>query len=175
VNPVSVLYLDLDGTVRWGKDELGRFGRGPEDVRVFTEVPELLAGYKRLGWRIAAVSNQGGIALGHLTLEECAAAMLETNVQCGKLFDKMSWCSHHPDAQDPLMATCWCRKPRAGLVIEAAHALHAQFKSEMYPPHIALMVGDRPEDKGCADAAAVPFLSAAEWRKGSHLARLMDA
>jgi hypothetical protein len=29
---VRVLYLDLDGTVRKGSDELGRFVNGPEDV-----------------------------------------------------------------------------------------------------------------------------------------------
>jgi D-glycero-D-manno-heptose 1,7-bisphosphate phosphatase len=35
---VPVLYLDLDGTVRQGKDDtLGRFVNGPEDVVVFPE------------------------------------------------------------------------------------------------------------------------------------------
>jgi hypothetical protein len=27
---VPVLYCDIDGTIRWGKDELGRFVNGPE-------------------------------------------------------------------------------------------------------------------------------------------------
>lgn len=31
-----VLYLDLDGTVRHGFDELGRFVNKPEDVTVFS-------------------------------------------------------------------------------------------------------------------------------------------
>jgi hypothetical protein len=37
---VPVLYLDLDGTVRKGKDELGRFVNGPDDVELFPEVPD---------------------------------------------------------------------------------------------------------------------------------------
>lgn len=166
---VPVLFLDLDGTVRWGKDELGHFGKGPEDVHVFDEVPDLLRRYKMLGWRIAAVSNQGGIALGHLTRDECAAAMMETHAQCGGLFDEMAWCSHHPDAKDPEMAVCWCRKPRAGLIIECAKSMVERHPTEMYPPHLGLMVGDRPEDKGAAENAGLGFMSASEWREGKHL------
>jgi D-glycero-D-manno-heptose 1,7-bisphosphate phosphatase len=40
--PTPVLYLDLDGTVRKGYDELGRFVNTKEDVEVFPEVPAIL-------------------------------------------------------------------------------------------------------------------------------------
>lgn len=162
-----VLYLDLDGTVRWGKDELGRFVNGAGDVRVFDEVPALLARYRDLGWRIVAVSNQGGVALGHVSRDDCAAAMVETYQQCGGLFDRIAWCVHHPDASDPEMAVCWCRKPRPGLVIEAAIAL-AEYKGEIYPPHLGLFVGDRPEDADCAKNAGLRFMAADVWRSGKH-------
>lgn len=165
---VPVLYCDLDGTIRWGKDQLGRFVTSAADVKVFPEVPDLLEAYKDLGWRIIAVSNQGGIALGHMDMPTCAAAMLETQRQCRNRFDKIAWCSHHPAADEPEMAVCWCRKPKAGLVIEAAldlsHTTH-----EIYPPHLGLLVGDQPEDEGCAEAAGLQFLDAAEWRSGIHL------
>lgn len=171
---VPVLYLDLDGTVRWGKDELGHFGRSVEDVRVFPEVPPLLARYKEFGWRIVAVSNQGGIALGHLTNDECAAMMMETQKQSGNSFDKIMWCQHHPDAKDSEMAVCWCRKPRPGLIILAAYALSAQY-NEIYPPHLGLMVGDRlEEDKGAAENAGLPFMNAVAWRSGAHLQTLAN-
>src|SRR4051812_12065367 len=111
---VPILYLDIDGTVRWGKDELGRFVNEPKDVVIFDGVRELLWGYKKLGWRIVGVSNQGGIALGHMTMETCAKTMVETQELTGNAFDKIAWCSHHPDAKDPEMAICWCRKPRPG-------------------------------------------------------------
>lgn len=158
-----VLYVDLDGTVRKGFDELGHFVNCVADVAVFPEAATLLAAYKKAGWRIAAVSNQGGIALGHLSQAECAAIMFETNKQCGGVFDKIAWCSHHPNATDPEMARCWCRKPRAGLIWECASSL-AQKHDEYYPPHLALMVGDRPEDEGCAQAADVDFMRAQDWR-----------
>jgi histidinol-phosphate phosphatase family protein len=161
---VSVLYLDLDGTVRKGFDELGRFVNSWKDVEVFPEVPQLMKSYKDKGWRIVAISNQGGISLGHMSMETCAKAMLETQKQCFNLFDKMLWCMHHPEAKDPEFAICWCRKPRAGLVVEAAILLGKQFP-EYYPPHLALFVGDRPEDKGCAEAANIKFMDSKEWRK----------
>ena len=164
-----VLYLDIDGTVRWGKDELGRFVNTAADVRVFDEVPQLLARYKALGWRIVGVSNQGGIALGIMSMKDCVEAMAETQRQCGEAFDKIAWCSHHPNADDPEMAACWCRKPRAGLVIESALALAERHRGEIYPPHLGLFVGDRPEDAACATNAGLPFMAADVWRTGKHL------
>lgn len=167
-NMVPVLYCDLDGTIRHGKDELGRFVNGPEDVHIFPEVPVLLARYKALGWRIVGISNQGGIALGYMDVDTCDRAMIETQKQSGDVFDKIVFCSHHPDASDPEMAVCWCRKPRPGLVIESALSMHAK-TGEIYPPHLGLFVGDRPEDLECAKNANLRFMRADIWRSGKHI------
>ncbi|HXQ37440.1 MAG TPA: hypothetical protein VN843_25745 [Anaerolineales bacterium] len=171
---VPVLYCDIDGTIRWGKDELGHFVNSVEDVRIFDGVPELLKGYKELGWRVVGVSNQGGIALDLITSDENLQMMMRTHILCGEAFDRLLWCSHHPNAVDPEMAVCWCRKPKAGLVIEAALSLNEQH-DELYPPHLGLFVGDRPEDEGCAENAGLLFMPAAEWREGYHLQSLRDA
>lgn len=160
---VALLVVDLDGTVRKGLDELGRFVNGPEDVEVFPEAVDLLREWKARGGRIIAVSNQGGIALGHCTFENVAAAMLETHRQCGDLFDKIAWCQHHPDAKDPEYARCWCRKPAPGLVIESALDL-AHKTGEIYPPHMGLFVGDRAEDAQCAAIIHFDFKWAKDWR-----------
>jgi D-glycero-D-manno-heptose 1,7-bisphosphate phosphatase len=160
-----VLYVDLDGTVRYGFDELGRFVNGPEDVRVFDGVPAILRAYRAAGWRVVAVSNQGGVALGHISKQACAEAMKETYRQCDAQFDKMAFCMHHPDAKDPEYAVCWCRKPRAGLLVETAIGMAREHR-EYYPPHLSVFVGDRPEDKGCAEAANIPFMDAKDWRGG---------
>jgi D-glycero-D-manno-heptose 1,7-bisphosphate phosphatase len=172
---VPVLYTDIDGTIRWGKDELGRFVNTAEDVRVFDGVADLLWRYKKLGWRIVGVSNQGGIALGHMDMKTCVAAMWETNTQTRCAFDKIAWCSHHPAARDPEMAVCWCRKPRPGLVIETALALAERHRGEIYPPHLGLFVGDRPEDAECAENAGLRFMAADVWRSGKHLEEAPDA
>lgn len=170
---VPVLYLDIDGTVRKGKDELGRFVNTAEDVQVFDEVPELLYKYKELGYRIVGISNQGGIALGYMSMETCARAMLETQKQSGLAFDKIAWCAHHPDASDPEMARCWCRKPKPGLIIESALSL-AELHGEIYPPHMGLFVGDMDSDRLCAENAGLNFMNAAEWREGKHLKEMFS-
>jgi D-glycero-D-manno-heptose 1,7-bisphosphate phosphatase len=163
MNATPILYLDLDGTVRKGYNELGRFVNTVADVEVFPEVPSILRQYKNAGWRIVAVTNQGGVALGHIPMGEMGKIMVETHKQCDGLFDKMMMCVHHPDSTDPEFAVCWCRKPRIGLVIEAAIDLSRKH-DEFYPPHLALFVGDRPEDRGCAEGANISFMDAQEWR-----------
>jgi D-glycero-D-manno-heptose 1,7-bisphosphate phosphatase len=162
---VPVLYLDLDGTVRQGKDDaLGRFVNGPEDVVVFPEAVEMMRRWKKGGGRIIAVSNQGGIALGIVKAADVIAAMKETHRQADELFDRVMWCSHHPNADHPEMARCWCRKPAPGLIIEAAIDLAGKHH-EYYPPYMGLMVGDRAEDEECARLAGLDFVWAADWRK----------
>ena len=167
-----VLYLDLDGTVRMGYDELGKFVNGPEDVHVFLGVPELLRRYKDLGWRIIGISNQGGIAKGLMSMEDCKAAMIETQRQTGGMFDKIAWCIHHPDAAEPEMAVCWCRKPRIGLIIESAYDLEKN-TGENYPPHLGLFVGDMDSDKQTAENAGLAFMWAKDWRTGKHLDEIL--
>lgn len=162
---MPVLYLDLDGTVRQGKDDaLGRFVNGPTDVVVFPEAVALMKRWKheRQG-RIIGVSNQGGVALGIVSMTDVTAAIVETQRQTGGLFDKIHYCTHHPNADDPEMAHCWCRKPSPGGLVEAALSLSA-FYGEIYPPHMGLFVGDRTEDYDCAALAGLPFMWAADWR-----------
>jgi hypothetical protein len=75
-----------------------------------------------------ARSERGLVARGQVE-----AAMVETQRQTGGLFDLLFACPHHPQAKDPAMARCWCRKPSAGAVAQAAFALAAMFPGETYP------------------------------------------
>jgi len=161
---VPVLFLDLDGTVRQGKDDpLGRFVNDSGDVVVFPEAVEMMRRWKQAGGRIIGVSNQGGVALGIVSYDKVAAAMRQTYIDSECLFDKIAFCCHHPRAEHPEMARCWCRKPSPGLVIEAALEV-AHHYGEIYPPYMGLMVGDRPEDEECARLAGLDFQWAADWR-----------
>lgn len=162
-HPVAkpVLYLDLDGTVRHGPN--GGFVNSPEDVNIYPEALRNMREYARRGWRIIGVTNQGGVAMGYLTLGEMQRALHRTNELCEHLFDRITACVHHPEAKDPEYAVCWCRKPRIGGLVLAATGLADQH-NEYYPPHMALFVGDRPEDEQCAANAGIAFMSAETWR-----------
>ena len=50
------------------------------------------------------------------------------------------------------------------MVIDAALDLHMNHRNEYYPPHMALLVGDRDEDRQCARPASIDFQLAADWR-----------
>ena len=168
-----MLYLDIDGTVRQGKDDaLGRFVNGPDDVVVFPEAIERMREWRERGGLIVGVSNQGGIALGIVDEGLVAQAMAETQRQADELFDLIRWCPHHPRARDRTQAACWCRKPSAGAIAEAASSLRRRRTAsghgdEVYPASLGVMVGDRPEDEACARAAGLSFLWAADWRSGA--------
>lgn len=163
----TLWLTDFDGTVRHGHDELGRFVNGPEDVVVFDEVPDLLAGHWGSGHYAVGITNQGGVALGHMTHDVCAEAVRATVNACrfkrnhGRVdpFYTILVCEHAP------RAGCWCRKPAPGMLVTAMTRLAV----EMGWPGMqrdALMIGDRPEDREAAERAGVAFRLASEWRGG---------
>lgn len=161
---VRVLYIDLDGTIRKGFDELGKFVNNADDVVLFDGVVDKLKAYKDAGWRIVAITNQGGVATGQLSYGDMVAAIYRTNELAERVFDKMMACIHHPDALEPENAICWCRKPRIGNIVIASQEMARRNVGEYYPPHLALFVGDRPEDEQCAFNAGIPFQVASAWR-----------
>jgi D-glycero-D-manno-heptose 1,7-bisphosphate phosphatase len=154
-----LLVIDMDGTVRKGYDELGRWVNGPEDVEVFPDAVERLKEWRAAGGKVIGVSNQGGIGLGHVTDAQVEAAMIETQRQLEGALDRMVWCKHAPGAG------CWCRKPAPGAALQSILSLGKE-TGELYPPELALVVGDRPEDQGLAAMLGFPFQEAGAWRAG---------
>lgn len=172
MKPTPILFLDLDGTVRLGPVERkGKFVNEPADVDIFDGVVDIMKSYKARGWRIVSVSNQGGIALGHVSANAVNRTMMETSRMCANLFDKMLWCEHHPAAKGETEAetleksSCLCRKPRIGMVVMAIAALSAEYRNEYYRPYSSLFVGDMVDDELCAASAGIPFMSADAWRR----------
>lgn len=154
-----LLIIDIDGTVRKGVDELGRWVNGPEDVEVYPEAVERLNAWRADGGKVIGVSNQGGIFLGHVSDEQVAAAMQETQRQLNGALDRMVWCKHDPKG------ICFCRKPGPGAALKGIISL-AMETGHLYPPELALVVGDRAEDEGLAAQLAYPFQHAGAWRAG---------
>lgn len=169
--PTPVLFLDLDGTVRHGKSELGHFVNGPEDVEIFPGVVDKMRAWKSTGGRIVSISNQGGIALGFVSDNAVNRAMMETNRLCANLFDSMQWCPHHPEAKADTpdevkeLRYCWCRKPQIGMILGAVTQLAQNHPDEYYRPYACTMVGDRDEDRICAENAGIRFIWAKNWRE----------
>jgi D-glycero-D-manno-heptose 1,7-bisphosphate phosphatase len=173
-----LLILDVDGTVRQGKeDDLGRWCNSPEDVVVFPEAVVGMMRWKAAGGRVIWTSNQGGIALGYVTVEQVQATMDETvkqvhqiavklgldAVEADLLVDRVEYCPHHSNAENYKQARCWCRKPSPGMIVRAATEL-GRLHGETYPAWMSLMVGDLPVDGKAAQNAGVMFFDATFWR-----------
>ena len=132
--PEAVLF-DRDGTLVLDVPYNG-------DPRRVAPVPGAGAALDRLrraGLPVAVVSNQSGVARGLLTSEQVAAVNRRMVELLGP-FDAVLVCEHGPDEG------CACRKPRPGLVLEAARRLGVD-------PTQCVLVGDIGADVEAARAA----------------------
>ena len=81
----------------------------------------------RLGLKTVIVSNQPGVAMRHFshrTLARITQKMLTELKRQGAHLDAIYYCLHHPvKGRGALKRRCSCRKPKPGLVFQAARDL----------------------------------------------------
>jgi len=178
-----VLFIDVDGTIRKGKKELGHFVNTAAQVEVFPGVAQLLKVYKRFGWRIVAIDNQGGVSMGHMTEEQLTENLAETLKQCGgsDIIDLMRYSPSFNHSGNDRIDNSWDRKPKPGLVYSALFELNNRHGNvERYSPHDCLVVGNAREDEHLASSLSIQYLEARIWRQqnleglGLHLSDMRD-
>jgi histidinol-phosphate phosphatase family protein len=106
--PKAVL-LDRDGTLVHDVPYNG----DPDLVEPVPGARQALDRLRAAGMAVALVSNQSGVARGHLTAEQVEAVNARTAQLLGP-FDSVQWCPHGPDDG------CACRKPATGMLDAAA-------------------------------------------------------
>ena len=173
---MKLAIFDKDGTLV--EPVSGQtFVQHPEDQQLLPGVAEGLAAMDADGYTLAIASNQGGVASGHKTLEDCVAEMF----YCMKITEIPRALAAHSYEEDGgavlsfdlhEIAPHWgeltkakrkFRKPASGMIDAIAsrvlgHRLwHSAFEE-------ILFVGDRPEDEQAAAAAGVKFMWADAWR-----------
>jgi D-glycero-D-manno-heptose 1,7-bisphosphate phosphatase len=166
-----ILCLDLDGTVRRSKS--GKtFIEGPDDIELIPGMKELIWKYKREGWVIVAITNQGGVAMGikshgtnTLELARTTELLYDGNEQA---LDLGFCCESHPEGRDPTRRfRSLNRKPYYGMLVEVEMNMCEDVDRFGGPPDWdnSLFVGDRPEDEECAKSASIPFMWAHDFVK----------
>jgi D-glycero-D-manno-heptose 1,7-bisphosphate phosphatase len=124
-------------------------------------VPQAIRMLNNLGLRVAVVSNQPGIAKGHLKPEilKWFDRTLLTQVQAaGGHIDHIFYCLHHPQAIVPsLRRRCHCRKPQTGLLEQAAAELQVPL-SQCY------MIGDGIPDMLAGTQAGCRTVFVGKWK-----------
>jgi D-glycero-D-manno-heptose 1,7-bisphosphate phosphatase len=95
-----------------------------EQLRILHGVVEAIKNLQKEDHKVILASNQPGIAKGNLsqeTFEEIRQKMKETLARGGVSIDGEYYCFHHPEAKvESLRVICECRKPKPGLLLQAA-------------------------------------------------------
>lgn len=142
------LFLDRDGTLI---EDVG-YPRDPALVRLVAGAGAALREAACRGFRLVVVSNQSGVARGLITPAELAAVQerfVELLRAEGVALAGSYLCVHGPDDG------CRCRKPRPGMLLDAARDLEIDLAA-------SFMIGDKESDveaglaAGCG-ALRVPF------------------
>ena len=156
---MPAVLLDRDGVIN---ENRASYVTRWADFRFLPRSLEALAALRRLGLRLAVVTNQSVVGRGLLarqTLEDIHRRMLAHCARGGITIDGVLTCPHTP------WDGCDCRKPQPGLLLRAMAALGE-------PPERCVAIGDGPEDALAAQAAGVPFALVRTGRGEETLARL---
>ena len=152
---VPALCLDLDGTVRYSKSGSG-YVTGPDDIAVYPDVERIIHDYQAHGFIVCGVTNQGGVAFGHKTVRQNYREIEETRGYFDGSFDfVVCACCHPGGSKPPFNVRTLLRKPAIGML--AVLEFWAFDCGYVIDWDNSLFVGDRPEDKQCAESANIAF------------------
>lgn len=149
------LCLDLDGTVRYSKG--GGFIDGPSDIALFDDVEEKIWRYRKEGYLIFGITNQGGVAHGYKTPTDNDAELDVTTA----LFEKNPFhiikaCFHHENGTvPPYNHRSLLRKPDIGMLVLCE--VEACRMGVIVDWGNSLFVGDMSADEQCAKRAGISF------------------
>jgi len=132
-------FLDRDGTVISDPGYLS----DPGQVELLPNAAAALAELAQHGYLLVVVSNQSGIGRGLITAQEAHLVhrrFVDVLAQAGVALDAAYYCPHAPDAG------CPCRKPRPGLLLDAA-------REHRIDLHRSIMIGNSASDVGAGRAA----------------------
>lgn len=125
----KAVFVDRDGTLIEEVNFLSRV----EDLRFFSFTDEAVRLLKKNGFLVVVVTNQSGVGRGFFT--EAAMHEIHENIQTRltEKIDAFYFCPHLPDAD------CACRKPKTGMIKQAA----ADFEIDL---ENSWLIGDKAID-----------------------------
>ena len=133
------LFLDRDGTVC---HEVG-YVNHPRRLSLLPGSAEAIRQSRRAGYLCVVVTNQAGVARGYFEegLVQAANQRLARLLDAeGTALDGIYYCPHHPTAgESPYRLDCSCRKPRPGMLEQAARDLDIDLAE-------SVMIGDKISD-----------------------------
>ena len=142
-NKQKAIFLDRDGTI----NKYVGFLRNIDDFELIEGVSEAIKKINKSGYLAIVVTNQPIIARGEVTWEELHEIhkKMETLLgNDGAYIDGLYICPHHPDKgfegeRPEYKFDCDCRKPKPGLLLQAAHDFNIDLSQ-------SIMIGDSIRD-----------------------------
>jgi D-glycero-D-manno-heptose 1,7-bisphosphate phosphatase len=155
----KAVFIDKDGTLIQDVP----YNVDPQRVRLASEAGRALGCMRDAGYKLIVISNQSGIARGLFKEQD----LMSINQRIQRLLapydveiDAFYYCPHGPDDH------CECRKPRPGMILQAAHDLAID-------PQISWMIGDILNDVEAGNRAGCSTIhfnngNETEWLVGDY-------
>lgn len=142
-NKQKAIFLDRDGTI----NKYVGYLRTPEQFELLEGAGEAIRKINLSGYLAIVVTNQPVIARGEVTVDGLQEIHNKMETMLGKegaYLDGVYYCPHHPDKGfagevEELKIVCECRKPKAGLLLEAAKDFNIDLSQSW-------MIGDSEND-----------------------------
>ena len=142
-NKQKAIFLDRDGTI----NKYVGFLTKPEQFELIPGVTEAIKMINKSGYLAIVVTNQPVIARGDCTWDELQMIHNKMETELGKegaFLDAIYICPHHKDKgfegeRLDYKFDCDCRKPKAGLFIQAANDFNLDLLR-------SIMIGDSDND-----------------------------
>ena len=142
------IFLDRDGTINLDHG----YVHLSDDFQFIDGVIDAMVELKKMGYLLVLITNQSGIARGLFTEDQfmhLTEWMDWSLADRGVDLDGIYFCPHHPQAIiEEYRQDCECRKPKAGMFIDAQTQLDIDMSA-------SYMIGDKMEDMLAASAAGV--------------------
>lgn len=146
LNLCKAAFLDRDGVINIDHAYVHKI----EDFNWLPGVLEAAHALHTAGYALVVVTNQSGIGRGYYdkaAFERLTDWMKARFAEAGAPLAGVYFCPHHPDeALEGYRRNCDCRKPRPGMLLQAASELSLDLSA-------SLMFGDKSSDMTAGRAA----------------------
>ena len=156
------IFLDRDGVIIQNR---ANYVRSWKDVVFYPQALNALKAVSETSYSIVVVTNQSVVGRGYISrdqADEINSYLVRHVEAAGGRIDAVFMCPHAPSQN------CLCRKPRPGLLLQAAERLAIDLGR-------SIMIGDALTDLAAGRAAGVGQLALLKTGRGAAQSQMAEA